>query len=345
MKREWGISAVGSVGVLFFVVVLGFPFRAAVSFEDVPALPNRMAVIGDSMSEALFANQALKDGVSTREIMRLLGIASIRDSKKRMDAFREAYADHGQVWSAGDDLDSQVFSHLRRFEFLGQSIFSKNYAVSGSIVAELSTQVDQLLRDQDEGDYVFDYVTLIIGANDFNVESLSELPDVLAMAQEVEAQLSRILEKNPKVAILWMGLPRILKIFENTKDIVAAKILGKRYTCAELRPMVYGNFVMFHDSTNVKEQVQAQLHAYQWEAIQTMEILKEAHPQAYLKTIQAYEGFEGDYGEVLAFDCYHPSAMGQAALAEISWMHGFWGEAYGRLLNDQLALNRLEKMH
>lgn len=340
MKRDRGIFSNRFFAFALIAIFWGFHQASAFDFSEVPPLPNRMAVIGDSMSEALFANQALKDGVSTRELMRLLGIAGIRDPQRRMDAFREAYADHGQVWSSGDNLDSRVFSHRRRFEFLGQSIEAKNYAVSGSVVTELSPQVDQLLKDQQEGNYRFDYVTLIIGANDFNVETLTELPDVRAMAAEVELQLSRILESNPNVAILWMGLPHILKIFEDTRNIVAAQILGKRYTCSELRPMVYGDFVMFSESKNVRDQVQARLHAYQWESVQTIEILKERYPQAYLKTIQGYEGFESNYGELLAFDCYHPSEMGQAALAEISWMHGFWGEAYGRLLNDQFIAKR-----
>jgi lysophospholipase L1-like esterase len=333
-----GIVIVRHILLSLSLLLSGTAFHSTDAFERLPALPQRMAVLGDSMSEALFSNQSLENGLSSRELLRLLGIVSIRNPERRLEAFRGAYADHGKVWSSGDDPNSIVFSHLRRIRYLGKNLTAHNYAVSSSVVADLSQQVDQLLNDQKELGFTFDYVTLIIGANDFNVESLEELPQVEAMAKEVGKELERIIESNPGVAILWMGLPHILKIFKETEDILVTSILGKRYTCGELRPLVYGKNVIFNTTNaEVETRVQQELFNYQWQAVKLMDQLQQKHPAAFLKTIQGYGGFDNQYERMLAFDCFHPSEEGQAALAEISWTYGFWGDTYGRLFDEDYA--------
>lgn len=332
---------------IFSIVSLGLSSATVLSFEGsqdppivaigggdrVPPLPDRIAVIGDSLSEALFVNQPLEKGLSTRDLFRLLGISNIRDPQKRIEAAREAYADHGRVWSSGDNFESKVFSHYRRINFLGRSLYSENYAVSGSMVVDLEAQVDQLLASQEASGIPFDYVTVAIGANDFNVEEIEDLPYADALTWGVEKQLRRIVEANPTVAIFWLGLPNILEIFESTEHIRVTRVFGRSYNCAQVRNMILGDSVLFRrDDTRVYSRVQRLLEDYQWESIRTIERLQEEFPSAYFKTVQAYSGFHQNYEKVLAFDCFHPSEVGQATMAEISWLYGFWGDAYGQLL-------------
>jgi len=293
------------------------------STQDAP-LPHYIAALGDSMTEGMLADYSYEEGISMWQIVGMLKYAEIKDPEKRLQAFRHDYADVKRSWATGDDQQGLVYSHFKRLAKYTANVEAYNFAISGSDSGDLNKQVDSLFKYQLDQGIQFDYVTIMIGANDLAFEKLEDVTSPQHYVAHIETAMTRLLEQNPEMEIYVVGVPNIFKIFEDTRDLVVKKILGKTYTCTDLRTMVYGDNIMFRpEDINSYVAIKAIYYQYQTGTIEMIKRLQKEFPNAYLKTYQTY-GSRLKSKKVISIDCFHPSQWGQAELADLSWKAGFW---------------------
>ena len=292
-------------------------------------LPRAMGSMGDSISEAILADFSFENGLPTSEMWRMVGLGTISNKQARIQAFRDHYAAKGKVWSTGDDEESLVYSHFQRLRELNPHIIAKNFAVAGSESKELSPQVDKLLQYEAEAGIEFDYLTLMIGANDLKQDRVEEIPSALQFIGNIESQLRRILEtRNHDTWILLVGLPDIFHIFDQTNDLVVKSILGKSFTCYGLRKTIYGESPLFESQDSQhRSQIKSLFDQYHDGLYGLVERLQNEFSFVEMKVVDRYETSQTAIKSI-SIDCFHPSEFGQAEIAEITWKKGFWSNWY-----------------
>lgn len=321
---------------------LFFAFICIVIFGPVRAeeadYPKAMAVLGDSISEGILADYSYENGLRARELFRMIGFLNIRDKEERINAFRKHYAARDKAWASGDNEESIVLSHYRRLKKVAPDLYAQNFAVAGAESIELESQVDQLLAHEKEFGVEFDYVLLMIGGNDLKKDSLERIPSAVQFVGNVETQLRRILETRDFSYIFILGIPDIFKIFEETKDLVVARIFGKPYTCDDLRRRIYNSVLFSQESSGTEWTVKPIFEQYHSGLESLLERLSDEFPKFRFKIHHSYPSGQ-NAEKIISVDCFHPSEWGQAELAEISWRNGFWPE-----LKPQIPSNLLSKL-
>lgn len=312
----------GSLFLTQFALICSiFIFESSVSANG---FPKRMAALGDSISEALLADYNIESGVGTGELLSMLELARIEDKTERALAFRQLYASYGKSWSTGSDESNIVYSHFERLSESQTNLEAYNFSVSGARSSALEFQVDALLKMQEQEAELFDYITIMMGANDLIAPSLDKMTSPLQYIANVEAALRRILQKNPKAWILLVGLPDIFSVFEKTKDVVVEQIWNRKFTCDEVRKNIYGNYPIFRpEDKETYRAVKSLMNSYREGMLSLAERIQKEFPEAKLKAIR--ELFpQQNPKKAMSIDCFHPSEWGQAELAELSWRESFW---------------------
>lgn len=314
--------------ILFGIVASIFQLHESYAYEvntEVP-LPRAMAAIGDSMSEALLADYSFENGVPLSDMKTMIEIAQNEDTPTKIQMFRDRFAALDKSWSTGLDDFNLVHSHFEKLSEYQSDLVGYNFAVSGSETADLKSQLAELLAVAKEERLVFDYVTVLAGANDIQYESLEEIISPQNFVANLEYTIRGLLQHNPQMAILLVGFPNIFKIFEETRHLQVAGIFGYKYTCDQLRRDIYGPNVGFvHENAEAYSRLKQIVEQY-WRGSEALvKRLRKEFPQARLNTLHRYETTQDAY-KVISVDCFHPSEWGQAELAEQTWNASFWPE-------------------
>jgi hypothetical protein len=163
----------------FLVGALGVLYASAGFAQN---LPNSMAAIGDSISQAAVAD----DRIDTKE------------------------PEHS--WSTGDDSDDSVNSHYERILAVNPGILGNNFnnAVNGSKSDDLMGQVIMTISQG------VDYVTILMGGNDVCGDNVSEdeLTPTATFRGLFNDALDTLQAGLPDATILVVELPRISRIHE-----------------------------------------------------------------------------------------------------------------------------------
>lgn len=286
-------------------------------------LPERMGALGDSMTEAIFANYSNEKGLPTIEYLNLVRIATL-EASKRMDAFRRQYAALKLSWATGDDPKNLVQSHFERLRRSVPQLKAWNFAVAGAEMAELSLQVDRLLEVEREEGASLDYLTVLIGENNLMQEDPENVLDPSSFGEQLYESIKRVLDEDSSREILLMGPPPIFQIFDESEKLLGFKMLGYELNCGELRRTIYGRKIPF-----VKENLEN--YAFAQQTLQdyldqidfVAERLSQVFPTAHIKSVRIPKP-KLKAKKILSIDCFHPSEWGQAELAETTWKLGFW---------------------
>ncbi len=286
-----------------------------------------MAVLGDSMSEALLAGFSLENPPSLGEVITMAAIATSNDTKEeRLAAFRKLYAKETLSWATGSGANDIVLSHYERLKSAEPELVKFNFAVSGAESADLSDQLKHLFDQEQKMGKPIEYVTIFIGANDLGSEASEGITPPLEFVGNIESIARQLLERDPERFILFVGLPQILQVFEKSEKLEAYKMLGWDINCGDMRRKVYGNMTVFQpDAQAAYEQTKTVFAAYEKGIAALPERLSLEFPKSQLKAVTGYKNPLG-VAKSLSIDCFHPSEWGQAALAEMTWNGGFWPE-------------------
>lgn len=282
-----------------------------------------MAALGDSMTEALFADFVQEDGLPYGELTNILKIASIQDKEKKMAAFRREYAAVDKSWATGDNDKSPVFSHYQRLVQHNARFEAYNFAVSGADSFDIAPQVEALLSVEEEQRFRFDYVTLFVGANDLGRPLIEEMTKPLEFVANLEQNLVDLLEAEPDRSVLLIGLPDIAKIFRSSFNLVVMNVFGNKLTCDQFRRAAFKNYAVFKVNDPDYYKVENLIDQYRQGSKALVKRLQVIYPKARLKTIQHLQSQQVSK-KLLSADCFHPSEWGQAELAEEIWSKGFW---------------------
>lgn len=311
----------------FLISLLWFATTALFSAEtDIP-LPKAMASLGDSISEGMLSEFSLEDPPSHWQVLHLITLSMKEhrgDSEERIKAFRKVYAAPKHSWAAGEEESDLIESHAERLKVYNPDLKVSNFSISGARSKHLYKQTAALLEDEDRNQIHYDYIAMMMGANDVGTETVEEMTTPFQFIGNIEDNLRLLLNKNPDRRILILGLPQIEKIFQNSVDLVAYSLPFYKFKCAEIRDLIYGPLVLFHpENTSAYETARNILKLYRSGMENLVTQLQEDYPQAHIKTVQGYEA-KMPIVKTLSIDCFHPSFWGQAQLAETSWKLGFW---------------------
>ncbi len=289
-----------------------------------PPLPQAMAVLGDSMSEGMFAEFSLEKRPSASQLATLLWITSDKDPARRMLGYRKYFARKEMSWATGHRSDDLVLSHYERLKALRPDIRAYNFAISGSETEELQGELEALFQTEETEGLNFDYVLFMMGANDLAAENASQIVPAERYLENIENAIRKLLHRNSLRAILFVGLPDVHTVFERSQDFVAYKYWYDELKCGSMRKKVYGNKSIFNPSNPVEyEATKRILQQYRLGLSDLVTRLSMEYPESALLYIQDYR-LPTNIKKALSIDCFHPSEWGQAELAELTWMHGFW---------------------
>lgn len=311
------------IALLTLLPALVFGGGAQASEPEEHPLPRRMAALGDSMTEALFARYSFRGGISSGELWGIIATYGLSRPSQRMINIRRRYADLELSWSTGYG-DDRVLSHAARIAQHVDWLEAWNFAESGASAFDLRYQADRLLEAQNRTGEGFDYLTLVIGANDLLEPNLQDVVRPEQFSHWVETALTRVLDRNPEMRVLIVGIPEIFEIFRKTAHLEVTRIWGRRILCEDLRSTVYGQAIAFDARHPHFFQVREIFEAYQRELERLTLTLNFEYPQARIKLLPNFQTQE-DVADVVSIDCFHPSFYGQAELAELTWEAGFWG--------------------
>ena len=292
--------------------------------EDV-SLPHAMGVLGDSISEGLLTDFSIEHPPAYRQLIKmLLSIRGAETSEYRIELFRRAYARPEKSWASGSDENDLLMSHYERLKAYVPNLKAHNFARSGARSVDLRLQAFSLLRYEIRQNKTFDYITLMIGANDLKGKTWNEITPVQDYVQNVENTLKVVLDFNAHRKILVVGIPPLLQIIKNSADVMAYEFLKKDISCSQMRKIVYGALLLFQYKDDLVYGRLEKLMEDQQAGLQELvSRLSKAYPQAQLKTVLGFSNFSS-VEKILSVDCFHPSLWGQAEIAEWTWIHGFW---------------------
>jgi len=323
--------------ILIHLALMTFALlRPAVALggEEYP-LPQAMAVLGDSISEAMLTNFSLENPPSTGDFMAMLGIAlSTFSSDVRINRFRNKYANKDKSWATGLNYSNFVYSHYERLLEHDSSIKGFNFAISGHKSKDLMGQIDKFLATEENENVNIEYVALLMGANDLVAHTIDKITPALKYIANIEAGLVKILEANGNRRILIVGIPHIIDVFIESAEMHAINIFGADWNCHKMRTTLYGDEATFQiDDLGLMMQVKNILVQYH-NGLENMILrLKNDFVNADFILYRDYDMIQ-NVEKSLSVDCFHPSELGQAELAEKTWENGFYSSLRDKSFDD-----------
>lgn len=239
-------------------------------------------------------------------------MAALGDSMTRAFASCPGAGDcPSNSWSTGNA--EAVVSHAQRIGAIsGTTPAVHNVAVSGATVSGLSAQASAAVAAD------VDYVTILIGANDACAPSEAAMTPVGDFADTFRAALAALVEGLPRARVLVVSIPDLARLRHVGKDRDEVVTTWEQYgICQSMlaHPRSEGQ-----DVAARRGRVRARVADYNREM---------AAACATFPTCRSDGGAVFDYDFSLAMvspaDYWHPSVMGQRALAEVSWKSGYWG--------------------
>jgi lysophospholipase L1-like esterase len=212
-------------------------------------------------------------------------------------------------WATG--TADEVRSHAQRLD-LDTAESNHNLAVSGARVAGLASQTRSAVQARP------DYVTVLIGANDACTAEEKAMTSVEDYTGAFNAAMDALVRGLPHARILVLSVPDLARLREIGKDR------------PDVRRVWEGNGVcasMLADPTDTsaaadarRRRVRDRIQAYN----AAMAAACGRHPTQCRHDQNAVFDYRFNLDEVSDIDYWHPSARGQAALAQIAWEAGYW---------------------
>jgi hypothetical protein len=286
MNVRWRrrLLAVGLFASAPAVALADGPATVSAAPPMAPALPNSMAAIGDSIT------QAVDDCCS-------LG-AHPQDS-----------------WSTGDGWPANgVLSHYQRILALHPSITGHAYndSVAGARVADAVGQAQMAVAQRAQ------YVTILIGGDDVCTSTIASMTTTAAFRSAFQTTMSTLEAGLPAGAHIFVSsIPNIFQLWSVLHtNPTAETIWSAAHICQSMLAM--------SNTAAQRQQVLAQ-------AVADNAVL------AQVCTQYANCRWDNDATFDIAFtpaqvsniDFFHPSQLGQATLASVTWASSWWPAASG----------------
>jgi lysophospholipase L1-like esterase len=211
-------------------------------------------------------------------------------------------------WATGTDRD--VDSHRQRLELDGAG--AHNLAVSGARVSGLAAQVEAAVRVRPN------YVTVLIGANDACAPSEAAMTPVDVYTRAFDDALATLVQALPDVRILVLSVPDLARLWEVGKDRDDVRRVWQSTGVCR---------TMLADPTDTGAAAQARRDRVR-QRVQAYNAAMAAACSRHARQCRHDGGAVFDHrftlDDVSTVDFWHPSARGQATLAEVTWKAGYW---------------------
>ena len=172
---------------LLLALLLSTILPTAVGAAD-PPLPDSMAAVGDSISQAASTGGTLG-------------------------------ADYpANAWSTG--TNATVNSHYQRLLALGAPISGQNHnrSVSGAKMINLDAQMANVVSLQP------DYVTVLMGGNDLCTDTVAQMTSVTAFRSQFEAAMSRVMA-GTTANVYVLSIPNVYQLWNLFKNSFTARFI------------------------------------------------------------------------------------------------------------------------
>lgn len=172
------------------------------------------------------------------------------------------------------------------------------------------------------------YVTVLLGGNDVCKDTIEELPTDEAFAYTFALGLIRLLEKLPAGATVQVvAIPDIKRLYEIGIDKRALGIVD----CSLLWQTTSLGFpcgsMLSTDNTEADREYVRQRNIGYNAIMHFLTILGGwSYPHLYVSFTDVTFTYPFTQEHISDIDCYHPSAEGQALIAEGTWNAGFFAE-------------------
>jgi lysophospholipase L1-like esterase len=238
-------------------------------------------------------------------------MAAIGDSMTRAADVCCWYGDHpANSWSTGSASWDGVVSHYERLRALNPGIAGRNYndARSGARMGDAPAQA-QLAVSQQVG-----YVTILMGANDVCTSSPATMTTVDTFRSQFRQTLQTLTSGLPGQARIFVAsIPDVYRLWQiYHTDWFAALVWDVADICQSLL---------------APERTEAQRQTVRERTIAFNAVLQQ-ECAAYVSCRyddNATFDFQFSRSHVSKLDYFHPSLSGQAALAQTTWTHSWWG--------------------
>lgn len=278
----------------------------------------QLVVLGDSVASGMFADTTLGAGLSDGQAK---NFAELYQLSQEFPPESEDFYLRAQAVAAAPEYTAFAGSQESSFSTrlasrFGDRIGLRSYAISGATAASLASQTTELAKREAAGWKPATFIVLHVGANDFCAKT--PLPEFRAAWS---ARLREIAATEPQaliMATLVADVPQILTLAD--QDAVHAGGIDAR--CSDVRKtleLCAGRAdVVPGASAETIAAAQAELAAMNAGIQEELAGIRaaDAHPGRF--AVASY-GFPTLTPDLLAVDCFHPSAAGQKAIAEATW--------------------------
>ncbi|BDV31708.1 GDSL-type esterase/lipase family protein [Microbacterium terricola] len=184
MRTTTGVRRALTAVATAAALVVGLSVGAA-SASAAPALPAKMAALGDSITQASMTCSALLSCPTNS-------------------------------WSTG--TAASVASHATRLRQAGAQLTTYNDAVPGAVAAGLPAQATRAAGQGAQ------YVTIEIGANDACKDSVSQMTSTDAFAASIQTSLATLAASQAKPEIFVASIPNLKRLLDLNKSSVSARL-------------------------------------------------------------------------------------------------------------------------
>lgn len=218
--------------------------------------------------------------------------AALGDSGTTAFNADEGWNNKEYSWATG----TKIKSHAERLRKMFDDVKVINMAIPGVDSFDLPRQAEQASR------VPLDYVTILIGANDFCEKTLNQE----AFAVNIEKSIAIIKGKSPGAKILLSSLPNIPKVRAVAETMECKGIWPEAMKHCDVSDTAW--FIENWGKMNKKlEQIAMKTDGVKYSpALANREITAEG---------------------ISTVDCFHPSVAGQEAIAEMTWNDGFYSSS------------------
>jgi lysophospholipase L1-like esterase len=206
-------------------------------------------------------------------------------------------------WVTG--TDAEVDSLTRRFIDGSPARRSWNYAVSGSVMADLPDQMERAAGRDPE------LVTVLSGANDACRPTPAEMTPAEEFRSDFRAALRTLVKERPKTQVYVASLPNLKRLWSQGRDDQWGKEVWKLGICQS----------MLRDPKSMTRAAQERRQEVHERVISYNTALKEE----CAKVLRCrYDGgavfrYRFTKAELSRWDWFHPSKEGQRKLAELAY--------------------------
>lgn len=209
-------------------------------------------------------------------------------------------------WSTG--TEKAVVSQYRRILTVHHKIRGHAYndAATGAAMADLDGQLETAASQQAQ------YVTILMGANDLCTSSPSTMTPTAVFQQEFEQALTDFTAAEPDAKVFVSSIPNIYQLWQLLHDNPTAEFIWSTFGICQS--------MLSQDNTEADRQlvvaqeeadngvlasVCAEFTQCRWDNLATYDT---AFTTADISTV----------------DYFHPSVVGQAKLAAVTWSASYW---------------------